>query len=116
MKSDERLIRDAYDAFNRKDADGALAALHPDVEWADGEGGFVHGRSEVRDHWQQQWKASNPTIEPLRFSRGASEEQVTVEIRLMVRDKGNNIMSDQTMQNIFVLERGLIKRMHIKES
>jgi ketosteroid isomerase-like protein len=116
MNSDERLIRDAYDAYNRKDADGALAALHPDVKWADGEGGFVHGRREVRDHWQQQWKAATPTIEPLRFLRGASGDQVTVDIRLMVRDKEDNVMSDQTMQNIFVLERGLIKSMQIKES
>ena len=116
MTSNERVIRDAYDAFNRKDAEGALAALHPEVEWADGEGGFVHGPSEVRDHWQQQWKAANPTIEPLRFSRGPSEDQVTVDIRLTVRDKGNTITSDQTMQNIFVLERGLIRRMQITAS
>ena len=116
MTSNERVIRDAYDAFNRKDADGAVAALHPEVEWADGEGGFVHGPSEVRNHWQQQWKAANPTIEPLRFSRGASEDQLTADIRLIVRDAKNNIVSDRTMQNIFVLEGGLIARMHMKES
>lgn len=112
----EQLIRDAYDAFNRKDADRALAALHPDVEWANGEGGFVHGHREVRDHWQQQWKAANPTIQPLRFLPGANEEQVTVEIRLLVRDQQDNVMSDHTMRNIFVLERGLIKSMQIEES
>jgi hypothetical protein len=116
VTSDERVIRDAYDAFNRQDADRAVAALHPEVEWADGEGGFVHGPSEVRDHWQQQWKAANPTIEPLRFSRGAGETQITVDIRLTVRDKGDNVVSNHTMQNIFVLERGLIRRMHIKAS
>lgn len=115
MNSDERLIRNAYDAFNRRDADGAVAGLHPDVEWADGEGGFVHGRSAVRDHWQQQWAAANPTIEPRRFSREASE-QVAVEIRLTMRDKDDHVLSDQTMRNIFVLERGLIKRMQIEQS
>ena len=37
-------IADAYAAFNRRDIDGALAAMHPDVEWENGmEGGFVRG-------------------------------------------------------------------------
>jgi hypothetical protein len=43
-------------------------------------------------------------------------EQVTVDIRLMVRNKEDNVMSDQTMKNIFVLEGGLIKSMQITAS
>ena len=37
------LLKAAYAAFNRRDIDAALAAMHPEVEWANGmEGGTVH--------------------------------------------------------------------------
>jgi hypothetical protein len=40
--SREALIRELYAAFNRRDIDRVLAAMHPDVLWPDGwEGGHV---------------------------------------------------------------------------
>ena len=36
------VIATAYQAFNLRDIDRALQAMHPDVEWANGlEGGYV---------------------------------------------------------------------------
>ena len=43
MTSEQRLLRSAYKAFNARDIDTALAAMHHDVEWQNGmEGGYVH--------------------------------------------------------------------------
>jgi ketosteroid isomerase-like protein len=34
--ADQRLLRQAYVAFNARDIDAALATMHPDVEWPNG--------------------------------------------------------------------------------
>ena len=42
MKAIFDRIADAYAAFNQRDIDRALSAMHADVEWENGmEGGFV---------------------------------------------------------------------------
>ena len=44
----EELLRSAYEAFNARDIDSALAAMTPDVDWANGwEGGRVVGHDAV---------------------------------------------------------------------
>lgn len=46
----ERLLRRAYEAFNARDIEGALATMHTDVDWPNAmEGGRVHGHAEVRE-------------------------------------------------------------------
>src|SRR5258705_9031085 len=46
------LLGGVYAAFNARDVDRVLAAMHPDVDWPNGmEGGYVHGRDAVRDYW-----------------------------------------------------------------
>jgi SnoaL-like domain len=41
-----------YAAFNARDIETVLAALHPDVDWANGmDGGGVLGRADVRAYW-----------------------------------------------------------------
>src|SRR5918999_6313094 len=65
----ERLLRDLYDAFNARDVDTCLAAMTPDVDWANGwEGGRVVGRDAVRDYWQRQWAAIDSSAEPTDVS------------------------------------------------
>jgi ketosteroid isomerase-like protein len=52
----EKLLRRAYEAFNARDIEGALATMQPDVDWPNGmEGRRVHGHQEVRDYWQRQF-------------------------------------------------------------
>jgi ketosteroid isomerase-like protein len=44
----EAPLRRAYEALNARDIDGALALMHPDVDWPNGwEGGRVHGHGLV---------------------------------------------------------------------
>jgi hypothetical protein len=43
--TDRDLLLTIYAAFNRRDIDAVLTALHPEVDWPNGmEGGRVYGR------------------------------------------------------------------------
>jgi hypothetical protein len=49
MKEQERLLGRIYEAFNRRDIDAVLAALHPAVDWPNGwEGGRGNRRPANR--------------------------------------------------------------------
>src|SRR5215212_11287114 len=61
----EARLRALYEAFNAREVDICLAAMTPDVDWANGwEGGRVVGREAVRDYWQRQWVELDSTAEP----------------------------------------------------
>jgi ketosteroid isomerase-like protein len=65
MSDDVELLRRVYALFNSRDIESVLAAMHPDVVWANGmEGGHVHGRDEVRSYWKGQWAMIDPQVEP----------------------------------------------------
>jgi hypothetical protein len=68
MSDDLELLRRVYALFNGRDIESVLAAMHPDVVWANGmEGGHVYGRDEVRSYWKRQW-----AVGELSFGRFAS--------------------------------------------
>ena len=63
------LLTRTYEAFNARDIATALAAMHADVEWANGmEGGVVRGLDAVREYWTRQWRSIDPRVEPRRIS------------------------------------------------
>ena len=71
-QSDE-LLRRIYDAFNAREIDRVLTALHPNVEWPNGmTGGYVHGREAVRTYWTNQWQQIDPHVEPTSIARDRS--------------------------------------------
>ena len=81
MSIDVALLEQIYQRFNVRDIEAVLAALHPDVTWANGmEGGHVHGREAVRSYWTRQWATIDPRVEPTRFSTGADGE-IVVEVK-----------------------------------
>lgn len=56
------LILSLYAAFNARDIDTVLAAMTSDVDWPNGwEGGRIVGHDDVRDYWERQWAAVDPT-------------------------------------------------------
>jgi SnoaL-like domain len=74
MPHDVKLLRRVYALFNGREIESALAAMHPDVVWANGmEGGHVHGRDEVRSYWKRQWATIDPHVEPVEISPRARE-------------------------------------------
>ena len=109
------VIADAYDAFNARDIDRALRAMHPDVEWANGmDGGYVHGHQAVREYWTRQWTQIDPYGEPQRFTDDDAGRAV-VDVHQVVRDLAGRVVSDQMVQHIYEIRDGLVTRMEIRK-
>ena len=60
MHAEDR-IRVIYAAFNARDVDAVLRALHAEVDWPNAfEGGRVVGREDVREYWRRQFAQIDP--------------------------------------------------------
>jgi len=104
-----------YDAFNRRDIEPILALMHPKVKWPNGmEGGWVHGREEVRAYWLRQWKILNPQVTPISFE-GDEQGRVIVHVKQLVRDLNGAILFDRMVRHIYTMKDHLISRMDIQE-
>jgi hypothetical protein len=113
MNDLERLLERIYEAFNRRDVDTVLAAMHPAVDWPNGwEGGRVTGRDQVRSYWSRQWAAVDPTVVPIAFGH-SSDGRVTVQVHQTVRDLSGNILLEGEVVHVYTFEDGLIKTMNI---
>ncbi len=116
MANTQALIAQAYDAFNRRDVDGALAVMSENVNWPKAsEGGRVVGKEEIRAYWTRQWAEFDPHVEPIEISdRGEGKTDVTVH--QVVRSLSGDLLSDQTLIHVFTIANGQIARMDIGES
>jgi len=115
MSDDVQLLRRVYELFNRREIERVLAAMHPDVVWANGmEGGHVHGRDEVRSYWKRQWAMVDPHVEPVEISP-SSEGEVTVKVHQAVRDLKGNLLADRMVIHVFQMRDGLIQRFDIRD-
>ena len=110
----EELLRSMYKAFNARDVDTCLAAMTPDVDWANGwEGGRVVGRDAVRDYWQRQWAEIDSTAEPIAIAERDGRIEVTVH--LVARDKTGELLSDGEGRHVYEFRGDLVERMTIDE-
>jgi ketosteroid isomerase-like protein len=115
MSDDVELLRRVYALFNGRDIESVLAAMHPDVVWANGmEGGHVHGRDEVRSYWNRQWAIIDPHVEPVEISPDGKGE-VVVNVHQVVRDRKGNLLADRLVIHVFQMRNGLIQRFDIRE-
>jgi hypothetical protein len=111
----EALLRRCYEAFNARDLDAALAAMHPNVTWPNGwEGGWVEGREGVRHYWQRQWAALDPHVEPRAF-RWEADGRVTVSVHQVVRDLAGTVLADQMVEHVYEFQDDSVRRMEIRE-
>ncbi len=75
MTEEERLLRRAYEAFNSRDIEAALALMHADVDWPNGmEGGRELGKDAVRAYWTRQFALIDSHVEPLAFEEQGDGE------------------------------------------
>jgi len=112
----ERLITRAYEVFNARDIDTALALMTPDVEWPNGmEGGYVHGHEAVRDYWTRQWAMIDPRVEPEEIA-GEDDGRVAVTVRQTIRDLAGNAVNERHVLHVYRLRDGLVEHMEIRES
>jgi SnoaL-like domain len=115
MTPEYQLLRAAYEAFNARNIDAALAAMHHDVEWPNGmEGGYVHGHGGVRDYWTRQWGLIDPHVEPLRFAADDAG-RIVLDVHQVVRDCAGTIIADEIVQHAYLIEGGLIRTMEIRK-
>jgi len=115
MSDDVKFLRRVYALFNARDIDNVLAAMHPDVVWANGmEGGHVHGRAEVRSYWKRQWAIIDPHVEPVEISSNG-EGEVVVKVHQVVRDPKGNLLADSVVIHVFQIQNGLIQRFDIRD-
>ena len=115
MSNDVELLRRVYELFNRRDIERVLAAMHPDVVWANGmEGGHVHGRDGVRSYWKRQWAILDPHVEPVEISPSGAG-QVVVKVHQIVRDLKGNLLVDKVVIHVFQIQNGLIQRFDIRD-
>jgi ketosteroid isomerase-like protein len=113
--SREARLRSLYQAFNTRDVDACLAAMTPDVDWANGwEGGRVVGRDAVRDYWQRQWAEIDSTAEPTVVSE-RPDGTVEVAVRLAARDKAGNVLSEGKGCHVYEFRGDLVARMTIED-
>lgn len=104
-----------YEAFNARDIDSALAAMHPDVEWPNGmEGGTVHGHIGVREYWTRQWAMIDPRVEPKSFDLDKGG-RVVVGVHQVVRDLAGKTLLDRMVEHVYSIEDDLIRNMEIRE-
>ena len=110
-----KLINRAYEAFNARDIDGALATMKPDVDWPNGmEGGRVNGYDAVRAYWTRQWSTLDPRVEPKTFEPD-SAGRIVVGVHQVVREISGKLLLDRMVEHVYTLKDGLIHRMDIRE-
>ena len=114
--SNQQLLQNLYDAFNKREIETIISAMHPDVQWANGmEGGFVYGRDAVREYWQNQLNEIQPELRVLEFETDKSNREV-VTVRELIKDLKGNILANMTVHQIFTIENGLISLYEIGET
>jgi ketosteroid isomerase-like protein len=110
---EERLLRDLYDAFNRRDIDEAIAAMQPDVDWPNAwEGGRVVGRDAVRAYWSRQFAAIDPRVDVTGFSVG-EDGRISVAVHQVVRGLDGAVLADGTVTHVYAFRDGLVERMDV---
>lgn len=113
MLTDRDLLTYLYGKFNNRDIEAILAAMHPDVVWANGwEGGNVYGHEGIRDYWTRQWQVLDPYVEPAGFNTNGTGRTI-VTVHQVVRDLNGKVLSDSMVKHAYLFEDGLIKGMEI---
>jgi hypothetical protein len=108
MNSDQQLLQNLYDAFNKREIETIISAMQPDVKWANGfEGGFIQGRDAVREYWTNQLKVIQPELEILKHEIDENNQHI-VTVHEVVKDLDGKPIADMTVQQIFTIENGLI--------
>jgi len=112
--SEVDLLRSIYAAFNRREFETVLAAMHADVDWPNGmEGGRVLGKAAVRDYWKRQFELFESRVEPTNFT-GEADGRIAVDVHQVVHDKAGKLVVDQMVQHVYEIRAGLIASMEIR--
>lgn len=116
MNPNQPFLQNLYDAFNTREIETIISAMHPDVKCANGlEGGFVYGRDAVREYWTEQFASIQPELKTLKFEIDADGRNV-VTVHQVIKDLQGNLLADATLHQTFTIEDGLISIYEIGET
>lgn len=111
----EQQIAQLYAAFNRRDLETLLNSMAEDVHWPNGwEGGWLSGRGEVREYWERQWRAIDPSVEPVESVERA-DGTTAVRVHQVVRQKDGTLIADQEVVHVYRFDGDAIAEMIIEE-
>jgi hypothetical protein len=114
LTEEERLLRRAYEAFNARDIEGALALMDPNVDWPNGMvGGRERGHAAVRAYWTRQFGLIDSHVEPEGFEADR-EGRIVADVHQVVRDLDGAVLSDRHVRHVYTLRDGLVARMDIE--
>jgi len=113
MDAEVQKIKDAYEEFNKRNIDGVLKFLDPEVDWPNGmEGGVEHGHEAVRQYWTRQWQQFDPHVEPLKIE-DLSAHKYDVTVHQVVKDIQGKVLADEEIHHLYYFVEGVIIRMEI---
>jgi ketosteroid isomerase-like protein len=117
VRSDEDILRAAYEAFNARDVGSALDLMHPEVDWPNAwEGGRVIGHEAVAAYWGRQFEQISSRVDPERFDRDP-DGAIAVTVHQVVRDaQTDEVHSDTHALHRWRLEDGLVVRMDVLDA
>ncbi len=116
MTNTQKLIEQAYAAFNQRNIDDALALMSEDVNWPKAsEGGRVVGKEEIRAYWTRQWSEFDPHVEPIEIIE-LEESKAEVRVHQLVKSLSGDVLSDSEVFHVHTLMNGLIGRMDLKNT
>ena len=114
-KIEETILKNAYNAFNHRNIDAALALMDPEVDWPNGmEGGIEHGHESVRSYWTRQWTMIDPHVEPIGFKK-QEDGRTDVTVHQVVKDLSGNLLIDGIVHHIYTIENGVVINMEIQK-
>lgn len=109
------LVRRAFDAFNRRDADALLSCFHPDAEWTPafspggmegrtylGHAGLLEWLAEVAESWE--------TFETRDFSARAVGDVVVALGYVHARGRSSGVEIDRELAQVWEIECGKARR------
>lgn len=109
----QKLIKDAYLAFNARDIDSILEVMHPEVKWTKAwEGDYAVGHDEVRSYWTRQWSEINPNVTPVGFKE-REDGQLEVEVDQLVKDLEGNILFNGKVWHVYTINDQLLQQMDV---
>lgn len=108
MGDSEALLTRLYEAFNRKDIEAVIEALHPEVTWRNLLGADrLHGREAMRLMWREQFKIFDPEATPISFT-SLPDGRMEVRIAYVVRNLDGRLFTEEIATNTYSFKDGLI--------
>ncbi len=111
------VVREGVDAMNRRDPDGFIACLHPEVVWEErgdvlpGLRGVYRGRGEAQRWFEEAflevWESFQIKVEELT---GASDDRVFVEAVFAARGRGSGVETELRFWTVLWFADGKIAR------